>query len=250
MYFKARRDACFFVIMAAGTNNNFFESTEPYFINNNFNLRKPINIFGTEGTIQYVNFDSKTREVVIGSFSNPSANQDVNIPFYVIGSSNAYFGINVVNYGTFGTSGADVVILNSSASSGASGTYTDIGITGHNNSDANYGIFDADASYAYSQSNNFYLGAGTSGTTTIFAGGFASKAKAAILVDPNQNIAMGTGAVGSAAANGFLYIRGGTGVPTGTPTAKTGLIPLYFDVPGNNLYVYNGAWRKQAGSFV
>lgn len=182
--------------------------------------------------------------LTVGTVPLPVLAQDPNIALNVSGSQNAYFGVNVFNFGTGGTSSTDIVAGNNSSTAGASGTYTDFGMNGSNWSDSNYGIFDANAGYVYSQSNNLYLGAGTPGTLGLFAGGFASKAKLAMVIDPLQNIAAGTGAVGSAGTAGFFYIRGGAGVPTGVPQAKTGLVPMYYDTTNNNFYMYNGGWKK------
>lgn len=44
--------------------------------------------------------------------------------------------------------------------------------------------------------------------------------------------------------NGFFYIPAASGAPSGTPTAVTGRVPMYYDTTNNNFYVYNGAWKK------
>lgn len=46
------------------------------------------------------------------------------------------------------------------------------------------------------------------------------------------------------ATDGFIYIPACAGTPTGVPTARTGAIPLVYDLTNNILYAYsNGAWR-------
>ena len=44
--------------------------------------------------------------------------------------------------------------------------------------------------------------------------------------------------------NGFFYIPSAAGAPSGTPTAISGRVPMYYDTTNNNFYVYNGAWKK------
>lgn len=45
---------------------------------------------------------------------------------------------------------------------------------------------------------------------------------------------------------GFFYIPSAGGPPTGVPTTVAGRVPLYFDSSTNELYIYNGSWKKTA----
>jgi hypothetical protein len=65
-------------------------------------------------------------------------------------------------------------------------------------------------------------------------------------VDSNGNITIGTGAIASAAVNGFLYLETTNGTPTGTPTSYAGRAPFVFDTVNNFLWFYNGAWKHVA----
>lgn len=51
-------------------------------------------------------------------------------------------------------------------------------------------------------------------------------------------------ALGTTATDGFLYIPTSAGAPTGVPTAQAGTVAMEYDTTNNNLYVYNGAWKK------
>jgi hypothetical protein len=56
---------------------------------------------------------------------------------------------------------------------------------------------------------------------------------------------VGTAALATTATDGFLYVPTCAGVPTGTPTAYTGVAPIVIDTTNNRLYFYSsGAWRN------
>ena len=62
--------------------------------------------------------------------------------------------------------------------------------------------------------------------------------------DANRNATIGAGTLATNATNGFLYVPTCAGVPTGTPTAKTGYAPIVVNTTNNKLYFYSGgAWR-------
>ena len=90
-------------------------------------------------------------------------------------------------------------------------------------------------------SGNFtYLG-NTNGVFSIQTPGSAYSDK--LIVDSSGNVVVNTAAVATTATDGFLYITGCAGTPTGTPTAKTGRVPLVVDTTNNKLYFYSGgAW--------
>ena len=58
----------------------------------------------------------------------------------------------------------------------------------------------------------------------------------------NADITIKQGATN--ATGGFMHISAAAGAPSGTPTARTGNVPLYYDTTNNNFYVYNSAWKK------
>jgi len=64
-------------------------------------------------------------------------------------------------------------------------------------------------------------------------------------IDANGNVvAGGSAALATTATNGFLYVPTCAGVPTGVPTAITGMAPIVVNTTNNKLYFYSGgAWR-------
>jgi len=52
------------------------------------------------------------------------------------------------------------------------------------------------------------------------------------------------GAIATDATDGFPYVPMCAGIPTGTPSTKTGKGPLVIDSTNNDLYFYDGTWRK------
>jgi hypothetical protein len=64
-------------------------------------------------------------------------------------------------------------------------------------------------------------------------------------IDGSGNVMAGGASLATTATNGFLYVPTCAGVPTGTPTAKTGYAPIVVDTTNNRWYFYSGgAWRN------
>jgi hypothetical protein len=68
-----------------------------------------------------------------------------------------------------------------------------------------------------------------------------------LAIDVNRNTTVGPTTLATTATDGFLYIPGCAGIPTGVPTAKAGRIPMTVDTTNNRFYMYvNSAWRYAA----
>jgi hypothetical protein len=86
------------------------------------------------------------------------------------------------------------------------------------------------------QTNGTYVwrtaASGTAGNAITFT--------QAMTLSAAGSLVLGAAAVATTATDGFLYIPGCAGTPTGTPTAQTGRVPLVVDTTNNKLYFYSG----------
>jgi hypothetical protein len=81
----------------------------------------------------------------------------------------------------------------------------------------------------------FTAAAGTAGNPITFI--------QAMTLNAAGSLVLGAAAVATTATDGFLYIPGCAGAPTGTPTSQTGRVPLVVDTTNNKLYFYSsGSW--------
>lgn len=65
-----------------------------------------------------------------------------------------------------------------------------------------------------------------------------------VQVDTNGNVRAGAPSLATTATAGFLYVPTCAGIPTGVPTAITGMAPIVVNTTNNKLYFYSsGAWR-------
>jgi hypothetical protein len=93
------------------------------------------------------------------------------------------------------------------------------------------------------------VGPNSSGGSTILffgtsnSGVYSERAR----IDSNGNIICNTAAIATNATNGFLYVPGCAGTPTGTPTTVTGRSPIVVDTTNNKLYFYSGGQWRDAG---
>lgn len=59
------------------------------------------------------------------------------------------------------------------------------------------------------------------------------------------NLVMGSAALSTSATDGFFYLNSTAGLPTGTPTANTGRVPINVDTTNGRLYGYfSSSWKN------
>ena len=91
--------------------------------------------------------------------------------------------------------------------------------------------------------SRLYMGDGT-GYSFIFSRRVSSTTTNLLEIADAGNVVMGSAALATNATNGFLYVPGCAGTPTGTPTGYGGRVPIVVDTTNNKLYFYSGgAWR-------
>ena len=78
---------------------------------------------------------------------------------------------------------------------------------------------------------------------TIFSNWNGSTLAEAMRITQGGNVYAASGTTGM--TTGFFYIPAAAGAPTGTPTAISGRVPMYYDTTNDQFYIRNGAnWRK------
>lgn len=106
------------------------------------------------------------------------------------------------------------------------------------------GFFVPDTGVLYTGSAVAGLNIGTlAGPIQIFAGG-GTQLAATLTANVRPSFVIGNAALATTATDGFPYIPGGAGPPTGIPTAFAGRVPLYWDSVAKQLYIYDGGWLQ------
>lgn len=103
--------------------------------------------------------------------------------------------------------------------------------------------------------NNPIYFTSTTTNSTLFGIGTANNIPLTLLtnnierarIDTNGNVICNTAAIATNATNGFLYVAGCAGTPTGVPTTYTGRVPIVVDTTNNRLYFYSGGSWRNAG---
>lgn len=72
--------------------------------------------------------------------------------------------------------------------------------------------------------------------------------KLPVIMDGNSNVVITNSALATTATDGFLYLPGCPGLPTGVPTTFTGTHSLVFDSTNNKLMAYNSGWTDVIGN--
>jgi hypothetical protein len=62
-------------------------------------------------------------------------------------------------------------------------------------------------------------------------------------ISTTGSVVLNNAAIATNATDGFLYIASCAGAPSGTPTTKTGRVPLVIDSTNSKIYAYIGSWK-------
>lgn len=66
-------------------------------------------------------------------------------------------------------------------------------------------------------------------------------------VKGTKSVVVGSAAIATDATDGFLYVPGCAGPPTGTPTSFTGRVPIVVDTTNHKFYFFSGGSWRDAG---
>lgn len=185
------------------------------FLNNNIDVHGTANFYGTSGTIGFGYFDN----------NNLAGEQQ-----YSITNNNFYMDIIRLSDG-------NRVNAYEAQSSGSVKYWKFFGYD-------TVGRLQVGGVYALGSAKFTVYGIGT--TTNRTVEWLDSNGVDILHATDAGNVVVGSAALATNATNGFLYIPSSAGAPTGTPTAFTGRVALQYDTSNNDLYVYNGAWKKVA----
>jgi hypothetical protein len=86
-----------------------------------------------------------------------------------------------------------------------------------------------------------------SGGLTVATGGTTLGGTIGFGVDSVQNVSLGLPSLATTATAGMPFIPSVAGLPTGTPTAKTGFSPVVIDTTDNKICFYTTAWKCASG---
>jgi hypothetical protein len=91
--------------------------------------------------------------------------------------------------------------------------------------------------------------AATFGTITNIPVDFYSNSIKRLSLDTAGNVVLGAaaGAISTSATDGFTYVPSCAGTPTGTPTSKSGMIPIVIDSTNHRFYFFSGGSWRNAG---
>lgn len=91
---------------------------------------------------------------------------------------------------------------------------------------------------AYGVNSNSFLSTLVIGTTS------GTSNVTNLTLNGQGDAVIGQGAISTSATDGFFYIASGPGTPTGTPTAFTGRVPMYYDTTNHQFWIYDSGWKQ------
>jgi hypothetical protein len=157
------------------------------------------------------------------------------------------YGLNLISY----TSGTERMRLDSSGNLGIGTSSPGQRLTVNGASSLGgsvNSVLIADGTFAagvasISANSGARLDIGTAGANAVH---FWANNVERLRIESSGSIRAGAAsALATTATDGFLYVPTCAGVPTGTPTAVTGMAPIVVDTTNNRWYFYSGgAWRN------
>lgn len=189
-----------------------------------------------------------------GSFSfNLAASSAVNellgVALYAVGNNSLTGGGHIQNMRLVDATGSNasgavvdnwIALFTEGVNSGSVGTYYGVNINDCGGTiTTSYGVLVNALSGATKY--GFFDNSGGSSILPVIAGGTSASSSLTL----KGNVTINTGAIGTNATDGFLYVETCAGQPTGTPTSFTGRVPIVFDTTNSQFWIYTGgAWKQ------
>lgn len=148
---------------------------------------------------------------------------------------------NFINGATSATTGTRAKFVNTENATSSSHSIVDIEVGGGSGGDPKL-------NFTISGVLNWSFGVDNSDSDRLKLSASANPGtNDCMIVDVNKNVVINSAAIATTATDGFLYVPGCAGAPTGTPTSYTGRVPLVVDTTNHKLYFYSGGTWRDAG---
>ena len=180
--------------------------------------------------------------VIGGSGGSGLANNPVDTD----GNVNSYLQINIKNKSNGVNASSDIIATTNTGNDNSG--YINFGINSMNYANAAYTSGGPGDGYLYCAGGNMTIMTDSIGKDVSFYAGGTLATDEKMRITSTGNITIGLNALDTAATNGFLYLPGCAGTPTGTPTTFSSRTPVVFDTTNKLLYYYISGWNPTVGT--
>ena len=167
-------------------------------------------------------------------------------PLDIGGNVNSWVQNNIKNSSAGSGASSDVICTKDTGSDNQG--FIDVGINSSGYNTAAYNSGGPGDGYVTVNGGSLAIITETNHDIAFFTNG-ATTNEERVRIAKEGNLIVGRGAIATTATNGFLYLAGSAGLPTGVPTAYAGRVPITVDTTNNKIYYYSGGdWKLLANT--